>query len=151
MGRERGGARRLRLAPGDGGRRRQVGRADGAYARPAREGSWEDALHRASGEDGLLVFSGPEEEELLEQRDHRAIGVVYNPGSERSSNYVPTLLSRRYDAFLYLDETRALRPLHPRASPCCVSRNILPNPLLERFPNTLHPPMIAHVHGRLLP
>jgi erythromycin esterase len=79
----------------------------------AREGSWEDALHRAGGEDGLLVFSGPEEEELLEERDHRAIGVVYDPGSERYSNYVPTLLSRRYDAFVYLEETRALRPLHP--------------------------------------
>jgi erythromycin esterase len=80
---------------------------------PAREGSWEDALHRAGEEDGLLVFSGPEEEELLEGRDHRAIGVVYDPGSERYSNYVPTLLSRRYDVFLYLEETRALRPLHP--------------------------------------
>jgi erythromycin esterase len=80
---------------------------------PAREGSWEDVLHRAGGEHGLLVFSGPEEEELLEQRDHRAIGVVYDPGSDHYSNYVPTLLSRRYDAFLYLDETRALRPLHP--------------------------------------
>jgi erythromycin esterase len=80
---------------------------------PAREGSWEDVLHRAGGEDGLLVFFGSEIEELLEQRDHRAIGVVYDPGSERHSNYVPTLLSRRYDAFLYLEETRALRPLHP--------------------------------------
>jgi hypothetical protein len=25
---------------------------------------------------------------------------------------VPTILPRRYDAFLFLDETRALRPLH---------------------------------------
>jgi hypothetical protein len=27
-------------------------------------------------------------------------------------NYVPTVLPKRYDAFLYLDQTRALRPLH---------------------------------------
>jgi erythromycin esterase-like protein len=80
---------------------------------PAREGSWEDALHHAGGEDGLLVFSGSEVEEMLEERDHRAIGVVYDPGSERYGNYVPTVLSRRYDAFLYLDETRALRPPLP--------------------------------------
>jgi erythromycin esterase len=80
---------------------------------PALEGSWEDALHRAGGEDGLLVFSSPEVEELLEERGHRAIGVVYDPGSERYGNYVPTVLPRRYDAFLYLEETRALRPLHP--------------------------------------
>jgi erythromycin esterase-like protein len=79
---------------------------------PARDGSWEDALRRASGEDGLLVFSDPEIEELLEERDHRAIGVVYDAGSERYGNYVPTVLPRRYDAFLYLDETRTLRPLH---------------------------------------
>jgi erythromycin esterase len=80
---------------------------------PAREGSWEDVLYRAGGEDRLLVFSHSEAEELLEERDHRAIGVVYDPGSERYGNYVPTVLPRRYDAFLYLDETRALGPLHP--------------------------------------
>jgi hypothetical protein len=27
---------------------------------------------------------------------------------------VPTVLPRRYDAFLYIDRTRALRPLHLR-------------------------------------
>ncbi len=79
---------------------------------PAREGSWEDALHRAGEEDRLLVFSGPESKELLEERDHRAIGVVYDPAFERYGNYVPTLLPRRYDAFVYLDETHTLRPLH---------------------------------------
>ena len=38
--------------------------------------------------------------------------MVYDAGSERYGNYVPTVLPRRYDAFLYLDETRTLRPLH---------------------------------------
>jgi erythromycin esterase len=42
--------------------------------------------------------------------------VVYDPTRERYGNYVPTVLPRRYDAFLYLDETRALRPLHMRLS-----------------------------------
>ena len=45
-------------------------------------------------------------------RGHRAIGVVYRPESEHLGNYVPTVLPRRYDAFLYLDTTRALHPLH---------------------------------------
>ena len=31
---------------------------------------------------------------------------------ERFGNYVPTVLPRRYDAFLFLDQTHALRPLH---------------------------------------
>jgi erythromycin esterase len=78
---------------------------------PAREGSWEDLLHRAGEEDKLLVFR---EDGLLEPRGHRAIGVVYDPAYERYSNYVPTVLPHRYDAFIYLDETRALHPLHMR-------------------------------------
>jgi len=43
---------------------------------------------------------------------HRAIGVVYDPRRERWGNYVPTVLGRRYDAFLYFDDTTALHPLH---------------------------------------
>jgi len=81
---------------------------------PARGGSWEDVFHRAGEEDKLLVFTNLEENELFEPREHRAIGVVYDPARERNGNYVPTVLSRRYDAFLYLDETRALQPLHVR-------------------------------------
>ena len=83
---------------------------------PAREGSWEDILHRIGEEDKLLVFAEAEEESrLLEPRAHRAIGVVYDPAYERYGNYVPTVLPRRYDAFLYVDETQALHPLHTRA------------------------------------
>jgi erythromycin esterase len=78
---------------------------------PGREGTWEDVLHRASASDKLLIFSqqdrtGP----LATARGHRAIGVVYNPAYELG-NYVPTVLPRRYDAFLFLDQTQALHPL----------------------------------------
>jgi erythromycin esterase len=85
---------------------------------PARRESWEDVMHAAGeGTDRLLVFSGADEEGLLEPKAHRAIGVVYDPAAERYGNYVPTVLPRRYDAFLYLDETRGLRPfeLRPRS------------------------------------
>jgi erythromycin esterase len=81
---------------------------------PAREGSWEDLLHAASEGDRLLIFSGAREDKLLEPRAHRAIGVVYDPAGERYGNYVPTVLPRRYDAFVYLDQTRALRPFGMR-------------------------------------
>lgn len=82
---------------------------------PAREGSWEDILHRIGEEDKLLVFAEAEKESrLLKPRAHRAIGVVYDPANKRFGNYVPTVLPRRYDAFLYLDETRALHPLRIR-------------------------------------
>jgi erythromycin esterase-like protein len=91
---------------------------------PAREGSWEDIIHRAGVSDKLLLLDGVRDDEaFLEERGHRAIGVVYHPGRERYGNYVPTVLPRRYDAFCYIDETRALRPLHLR-------------PDLEKMPET---------------
>ncbi len=79
---------------------------------PAREGSWEDALHSAGEDDKLLVFDGAHEEGgPYSPREHRAIG-VYDPAYERYGNYVPTVLGERYDAFLYLEETSPLQPLH---------------------------------------
>src|SRR5262249_6059928 len=81
----------------------------------AREGSWEDLLHRAGAEDRLLIFDrATRQGGWIDWRGHRAIGVVYRPQYERFGNYVPTVLPRRYDAFCYLDETQALRPLHLR-------------------------------------
>ena len=74
---------------------------------PAREGSWEDVLHQAGAEDKLMLLASAEPTpELLQPRGHRAIGVVYRPESECFGNDVPTVLPRRYDAFLYLDTTR---------------------------------------------
>jgi erythromycin esterase-like protein len=81
---------------------------------PGREGSWEDVMHRAfGGEDRLLVFPIAPSRELGMRRGHRAIGVVYRPQYEAYGNYVPTALPRRYDAFLFLDQTTAVRPLFP--------------------------------------
>jgi erythromycin esterase-like protein len=78
----------------------------------ARPGSWEDVLHRM-GDDHLLIFDPDKlSEEFHAARGHRAIGVVYHPEVESRGNYVPTVLPRRYDAFMYMDETRALHPLH---------------------------------------
>ncbi|MGY1662672.1 erythromycin esterase family protein [Geodermatophilus sp. SYSU D00705] len=81
---------------------------------PARAGSLEALLHDEVGEDALLVWppDGPRPAALDRQLDHRAIGVVYRPERERWGNYVPTVLARRYDAFLYLDTSRPLQPLH---------------------------------------
>jgi len=79
----------------------------------AREGSIEAALHSLDGQNRLLLLREVTEPELLEQRiDHRAIGVVYRPSRERYGNYVPTVLPMRYDAFIYLDQTKALHPLY---------------------------------------
>ena len=42
----------------------------------------------------------------------RANDVVYNPQYEQYGNYVPTILPLRYDAFIYLNEIKALHPLY---------------------------------------
>jgi erythromycin esterase len=81
----------------------------------AHAGSWEDVAHRALAGNGLFVFDGSTNggiPDLDQPIDHRAIGVVYDPGAERWGNYVPTIIPRRYDAFFFIDETRAVNALH---------------------------------------
>jgi hypothetical protein len=71
--------------------------------------------HSLDGEDALLIFDGSDNGGItgLDQTlDHRAVGVVYDPNAERWGNYVPTRVPRRYDAFVFIDETRAVDPLH---------------------------------------
>ncbi|MFI9228056.1 erythromycin esterase family protein [Streptomyces rimosus] len=91
----------------------------------ARPGSVEELLHQVFPEErALFVFPPRDAATGLHpevprpaawsgvRRDHRAIGVVYRPEREAFANYVSTTLDQRYDAFLYLDRTHALTPLH---------------------------------------
>jgi len=79
----------------------------------ARRGSLEALLHDEVGRDALVVVPRGERPDWLDRRlDHRAIGVVYRPERERWGNYVPTVLGERYDAFLHLEDTTPLQPLH---------------------------------------
>jgi erythromycin esterase-like protein len=80
---------------------------------PAKPGSVEAMLHDASASDQLLLFDDKKTREQFNKiLPHRAIGVVYNPEREKYGNYVPTLLPSRYDAFIYVDQSQALHPLH---------------------------------------
>ncbi len=80
---------------------------------PARKGSWEYLLHKAGSDDKLLMMDDFMNDTFMESHiGHRAIGVVYNPEYEKYSNYVPSILPFRYDAFIYIDQTNALNPLH---------------------------------------
>lgn len=80
----------------------------------AMRGSWEDLMHRTGGKDRLLIMDDfLKNDNMMENHiGHRAIGVVYNPEYEQYGNYVPTILPMRYDAFIHLDKTEALHPLH---------------------------------------
>lgn len=80
----------------------------------ARDNSWEAACHKVNNENKLFLSKDIEDiPELKDSIGHRAIGVVYHPERERFGNYVPTIIPKRYDAFLHIDETKALHPLQP--------------------------------------
>ena len=82
---------------------------------PARDGSFEHALHESGVGDAMLLFDGGEDggiEGLEEPIGHRAIGVVYDPRNERWGNYVPTVVPWRYDAFLHIEESAGVDALH---------------------------------------
>jgi len=80
---------------------------------PAIHESWERVLHELDQKDRIVIFSKDKEEAgfFSKSMEHRAVGAVYDPNAE-FGNYVPTILSDRYDAFVYIDETSALHPIH---------------------------------------
>jgi erythromycin esterase-like protein len=78
----------------------------------ASRDSIERFLHERYADNRLLIFDPAKPDEDYDREwPHRAIGVVYNPGYEEH-NYVPTHFSRRYDAFVFIDETKAVHPLN---------------------------------------
>jgi erythromycin esterase len=83
----------------------------------AKENSIEFLLHSRDAHDQLIIFNENEDPLFFEKAfPHRAIGVVYNPARE-AGNYVPSLMGKRYDAFCFIDRTKALHPLHLQADP----------------------------------
>jgi erythromycin esterase len=79
----------------------------------AKEGSIEHILHSENGRDRYLLFNSEDREARYDTAiSHRAIGVVYDPERERRGNYVPSVMAQRYDAFIFIDQTKALHPLH---------------------------------------
>jgi erythromycin esterase-like protein len=81
----------------------------------AQKDSWEYLLHRQGATNRILLSNELREIPSLQKSiGNRAIGVVYNPYNERG-NYVPTVIPERYDAFIYIDQTTALRPLYTEA------------------------------------
>lgn len=80
----------------------------------AQFGSYDNVFHSV-GLDRFLLLLQPLRESgqsggLGEWRGQRAIGVVYHPEYE-AGNYVPTKLAERYDAYIHINQTKALKPL----------------------------------------
>ncbi|MGM9951566.1 MAG: erythromycin esterase family protein [Lysinibacillus sp.] len=78
---------------------------------PAKLSTWEGQLHAAGEGDKVLLFTEENRGLFNTWIGHRAIGVVYNPEYEAYGNYVPSRVGSRYDAFIYIEHSKALRPL----------------------------------------
>lgn len=77
----------------------------------AIEGSIESFLNDLEPESFIVPMHQGDSPEILTQRiGHRAKGVVYNPAGDQN-HYVQTILSDRYDAFIFIKETSSLNPL----------------------------------------
>jgi erythromycin esterase-like protein len=87
--------------------------AELAQLRPSLRGSWERTLHEV-GLPRLFVSSREAGDVLDEERLTRAIGVIYQPETERASHYYGSRIGRQFDVILHYDETRALQPLERR-------------------------------------
>jgi erythromycin esterase-like protein len=84
---------------------------------PAQAGSWEDLLHKTGPHNRLLLSKELQGLNFLKNRiGHRAIGVVYHPHREQYGNYVPSILPNRYDAFIFIDRTKALHPIQTKVN-----------------------------------
>lgn len=82
----------------------------------AQTQSWENIMHQTAPANKIVLTRELKDNaEAMKTRGHRAIGVVYDPAHEQG-NYVPTILPDRYDAFMFIDQTEALRPLPVNAT-----------------------------------
>lgn len=79
----------------------------------AMSGSWEYLLSNAKESDRFyMIFNDKELADVTRHAiPHRAIGVTFNLAQERTNNYPASVVSERYDAFIFIRNTNALKPL----------------------------------------
>lgn len=78
----------------------------------AQENSIEEILNRTGYKSFYLIFDDEDRnlEEFMKPIGNRAIGVVYNPQQD-FRQYVSTIVPMRYDALIFFNETKALKPI----------------------------------------
>ncbi|HYE32207.1 MAG TPA: erythromycin esterase family protein [Methylomirabilota bacterium] len=87
--------------------------AERRRVREGMPGSFENLFHQVDQSRFMLLLRDDARlrEALSEQRNQRAIGVIYRPETERYSHYFLSHLPYQFDAMLHFDVTRALEPL----------------------------------------
>ena len=91
------------------------GIAERKTVRPALAGSIEELLHETRKREFIVAMhdGSPAAAALEVVRLGRAIGVIYQPRTERQSHYFHVRPSDQFDAMIHIDTTRALEPLEP--------------------------------------
>lgn len=81
--------------------------------RPALNGSVEELLHEVDRPEFLVspLISREAAGPLDTVRLGRAIGVIYQPATERQSHYYHVRPGEQFDAIIHIDRTTALEPL----------------------------------------
>jgi erythromycin esterase-like protein len=65
----------------------------------------------------MLDNEGELRRRLGEDLLQRFIGVIYRPDTELQSHYAAVELSRQFDAYVWFDRTRAVKPLPATPQP----------------------------------
>jgi erythromycin esterase-like protein len=99
--------------------------AEHKRVRPGMPGSYEAMLHNTGMPRFFLPLrnEGPAREAMQDGRLERAIGVIYQPRTERSSHYFSARMASQFDAVIHIDRTTAVTPLdtdggwHPEEPP----------------------------------
>lgn len=95
--------------------------AERKVVQPALKGSVEELFHEV-GRPAFLVsplISCDVAEPLGDVRLSRAIGVIYQPATERRSHYFHVRPSEQFDAIIHIDQTHAVEPLEPSTEWVC--------------------------------
>ncbi|MDO8953894.1 MAG: erythromycin esterase family protein [Gammaproteobacteria bacterium] len=80
--------------------------------KPGLPGSYEQLFHLVQQASFIVDLDDPELEKMLcYPRLQRAIGVIYSPGTERSSHYYFSRLAYQFNSLIHFDETTAVVPL----------------------------------------
>jgi erythromycin esterase-like protein len=93
------------------------GEVERKVVRPGLVGSYEALFHAVEDPAFYLNLTDPVvEEDLMDARLQRAIGVIYRPETERLSHYFYARLSRQFDAVIHFDHSDAVIPLDPTSA-----------------------------------
>jgi erythromycin esterase-like protein len=93
------------------------GPAERRHLRPALSDSYEKIFHEVDLPAFWLEFTKHPKisHRLRDSRMERAVGVLYQPRTERASHYFAADLPGQFDAVIHIDHTRAVEPLERTA------------------------------------